>query len=338
MKSIIFPLLVAHQAHGYVHTSIQQGRTTNCNSMLRTTTFLHAKNKKSKKLRKPSNNARGFGKASSNSSESPSITDPMEKTYDQTSAVNLDNIGIEEHEAMEGFFATYQEWHPLFASIAAHDQVPASTHIPFDQHQDPQNTKNSSLQFTNDTPWNELPSTPSGDDKEEKIATIALVLDAFQKALTDIPVSEKLYSKNADDNNDLHFLEEGRRMLVLQRFHVLGEDCCTEDELFQTCWSEIYHLVSKGGGDMGSLIILDGDDEEEEESDGEEENSDGAVELIDLEHFVDTKIRLPLLFLGLGDMLEVASFERGRQCVRLIQNLGAIPSLEERDRKAKDFQ
>jgi hypothetical protein len=52
---------------------------------------------------------------------------------------------------------------------------------------------------------------------------------------------------------------------------------------------------------------------------------------MDLAQFVDTNIRMPLQFLGLAERVEVASFERGKNCVRLIHQLGAMPSLEQRD-------
>jgi hypothetical protein len=313
MISIIFSLLCTQQACAYMqHTSTSI--TT------RKPTLLHAKNKKSNKL----SNSRGFGKSSK-------PLDPMEKTYDLAPAEAID-----EKVAMEDFFKTYTEWHPLFASIATHDEVPASTHIDLSGYGNGNgigngNGEQSILEFDNDTPWVKLPDAPSGPDKESRVASIALVLDSFQKALTDIPVSEKLYTQDAEDNNDLHLLEEGRRLLVLQRFQVIDAvggadgDNDNHDELFRTCWSEIHHLVSEGGGDTGSLIILEDSDDE-----------------MDLANFVDTKIRLPLQFLGLGGLLEVAGFERGKQCVRLIQNLGAMPSLEERDdeldREADGFQ
>lgn len=164
---------------------------------------------------------------------------------------------------------------------------------------------------------------------------ISTVLDHFQKALVDIPLSDdELYSKNAEDDNEMHFIEEGRRLLVLERFQVLdregavGRGMGQADHLFQTCWSEIHHLVSSGGRDTGSLIILD-----EYDDDGQEMDLD-----LDLGQFVDSKIRLPLRFLGLEECVEVASFVRGKSCVRLIHQLGDVPSLESKGRDEYGFE
>jgi len=154
---------------------------------------------------------------------------------------------------------------------------------------------------------------------------ISTVLDQFQKALVDIPLSEKLYSRNAEDDNEMHFIEEGRRLLVLDRFQVvedMGSGGQEQEDLFRICWSEIHHLVSVGRRDTGSLIIL---------------NNDDWYSINDLGKFVDDKIRLPLRFLGLSDYVEVASFVRGKNCVRLIHQLGDIPSLDDRDRDAQGF-
>lgn len=273
-----------------------------------------------KKKKKPTS-AMGFGKKS----PSKKTVDPLEKTYDL--APPLQTTMMDEAEAavaMEDFFDMHSDWHPLFASLAIHDNVPAAAHIDFNSHKDAPG-----IEFNDDAPWGtKLPATPDGPDKEDRVATISQVLDSFQKALTDIPVSEKLYAKDDEDDNDMHFLEEGRRLLVLQRFQVVDHDPTDENgkmDLFRTCWSEIYYLVTEGQGDIGSLIIIEEDDAVDDV------DTDSDVDEIDLAHFVDTKIRLPLQFLGLENMLEVASFEREKRCVRLIQNLGAIPSLEERD-------
>lgn len=259
----------------------------NSSIKLRTPTLLSAKKKKK------TPNARGFGKLSNQNS------DPMEKTYDLPPVEPID-----EDASIEDFFKAHTEWHPLFSSIATSDDVPASTHIDL-------KGENESIIFDDEKPWVKLPQKP---EDEDLIETIALVLDNFQKALTDIPVSEELYSRDAEDNNDMHFLEEGRRLLVLQRFQVIVSAGADNQDLFRTCWSEIHHLITEGGGDIGSLIILEEEDED-----------------FDLGNFVDNKIRLPLQSLGLGDMFEVSGFVRGKQCVRLIQNLGDIRSLEERD-------
>lgn len=253
-----------------------------------------------KKPKQSSSSSRGFGKPASGSGN---ISDPMEKTYDILPAMPVD-----EQAAMQAFFGAYTDWHPLFASIASHNDVPASSHID-------SSSIEMSIDFDDENPWKKLSQLPSGPQKDDQMKVISHVLDNFQTALTDIPISEELYSKDVDDNNDTHFIEEGRRLLVLERFHVITGVGVDNHDLFSTCWSEIHHLVSGENADTGSLIIL-------EEFDSEE---------MDLGQFVDANIRMPLQFLGLSEKVEVASFERGNHCVRLIHKLGAMPTLEQRD-------
>jgi hypothetical protein len=222
-----------------------------------------------------------------------------EKTYDQTSFLTT--------EAMEGnmndFFKKNTDWHPLFAYIATNSNVPASKYVKM-------------IASSDKHPWVDLPSMPSGPDKEKHMQTIAHVLDKTQMAMLDIPDED-------DDDGDLNFIEEGRRILVLNRFHVVQDELKEQgdhDELFRTCWSEIYSLVHNDLPKTGSLIILD-----------DMEND------VDLNNFVHENIRMPLEWLGIrDDHIEVAHFTRGRQCIRLIYRLGDIPDLEERDRALKE--
>ncbi len=248
----------------------------------------------------------GFGKSSN-----------VEKTY----VFETNNVfdEIDEEVAMGDFFTTYNDWHPLFKSIAHAPNVPASSHLDL-------STEKHELIFDDESPWKKLPQIPQGPEKDSQLEIVSRVLDSFQKALTDIPVNEALYSKE-DDENDLQFLEEGRRMLVLNRFQVMTSTI-DHESLFGTCWSEIFFLVSEKGdsGDMGngSLVMLGEVDEELD---------------IDLNHFVNTKIRMPLSWLGLEDTFEVSTFERGgHECIRLIHGLGDIPSLEDRNREEEGFQ
>lgn len=269
-----------------------------------------------KKPKRSSSNGKGFGKPVNGFGKG--SVDPMKKTYD-VSPTTLPLDMLQRTEMMRDFFASYDEWHPLFGNIAANDSVLASSHI------DVSLFANEDLSFNNDTPWEKLPQIPSGENKDSQMETVSLVLDSMQKALTDIPVSQDLYNTNPDDNNDMHFIEEGRRLLVLERFHVLQNEGDNHGDLFKVCWSEIHHLVTEGNADKGSLIILEEYTSEIEESGG-------------IEQFVDEKIRLPLQFLGLADSLEVAAFKRGKSCIRLIHQLGAVPSLEDRDKEQSGFQ
>jgi hypothetical protein len=310
---------------------------------------------------------RGFGtrntKTNGNSSSSSPPKHPQKQDNHSSTPLFLEktyNLPIilpaDEQAAMSQFFSSFTEWHPLFASIALHDQVPAWEHLNVlndddDHDDDAQKNKKMSnaspiLEFHPNSPWKKLPQIPMGPEKERHMEVISSVLDNFQKALVDIPMSDKLYSRNMEEDNELHFIEEGRRLLVLERFQVVEEqgtassttsntssssssvkeeDGSWEDVLFGICWSEIHHLVSVGSRDTGSLIILNHDDDDDDDDDSTRQGRD-------LAKFVDEKIRLPLRYLGLGDCMEVASFARGKNCVRLIHQLGEIPSLEDRNR------
>ncbi len=263
---------------------------------------------KKKRSNNNSSGGRGFGKSSN-----------VEKTYVFETDNSFDEI--DQEVAMGEFFNTYNDWHPLFKSIAHAPNVPASSHLDL-------SVDSYDLIFDDESPWEKLPQVPQGPEKDSQLEIVARVLDSFQKALTDIPVNEALYSKE-DDENDLQFLEEGRRMLVLNRFQVMTSTI-DHESLFRTCWSEIHSLVSEKGdstnSDMGngSLVML-----------GEFDEASG----LDLNHFVNTKIRMPLSWLGLKDSFEVSSFERGgHECIRLIHGLGDIPSLEDRNREEEGFQ
>mmetsp|Transcript_27311 Transcript_27311/g.40456 ORF Transcript_27311/g.40456 Transcript_27311/m.40456 type:complete len:309 (+) Transcript_27311:33-959(+) len=294
IKSAAIITLLLPQASSFVqNTNGQKKLFLNGKDKIQPSFHLNAK-----KPKKAIPSSRGFGKPTS---EAGNTSNRMEKTYD------FPVTPIDDKAAMQDFFSVYTDWHPLFASIASHDDVPASSHIDL--------TSESTIVFGDGTPWSKLPQVPSGAKKDDQMQVISHVLDNFQTALTDIPVSEELFSKDPEDNNDTQFLEEGRRLLVLDRFQVISGVGANNHDIFSTCWSEIHHLVSEGDEDTGSLIILEEFDHEE----------------MDLNLFVDTNIRMPLHFLGLGDKVEVSSFERGKNCIRLIHQLGAIRTLEQRD-------
>lgn len=259
---------------------------------------------KKKKSKQPA--AKGFGNVAAS-----------KKTYVPEPISDFDEHDSE--EAMSQFFQTYSEWHPLFAQIIKSPSAPATAHVNIVDSEASENK----LTFGEESPWLKLPQMPSGEQKEEHILVISEVLDAFQKALTDIPVNE--ISKE-EDEHDLQFLEEGRRMLLLTRFNVVNAGSSSQVDLFRFCWSEIHHLVTDeesiaAEGGSGSLIILDDSDDDS----------------LDFDHFVKTCIRLPLSWMGMGDAIEVAGLDRGRSCVRLIYNVGAIPDLAERDRQIDEF-
>merc|ERR1711937_880498 len=132
---------------------------------------------------------------------------------------------------MREFFESNEAWQPLFRSIATDDSVPA---MGFIDNEDKFEFSESSF------PWKKLAAIPT-DENDRSI--LAKFLDAMQKSLVeDIPVDET----TKDDDNDLHFIEEGRRMLVCSRYHVAQGmkrgSIETFDKLFSICWSEIVEL------------------------------------------------------------------------------------------------
>lgn len=247
-----------------------------------------------------SSSIKGFG-SNSNAKSNGFEKGIYEKTYNQKSFRTLDG--------KDDFFTRNSDWLPLFASVTSSVDVLA-------KYIDMTSYSTTELEYSDMTPWLKLPSMPVGPDKDKHMQAIVHVLDKTQMALMEIP-------EEVDDDQDLNFVEEGRRILVMSRFHVLDEVKQNDfGPLFQACWSEIYCLINDGTPGTGSLIILD-----------------KLEENVDLSHFVHTNIRLPLQWLGIGeDCLEVANFTRGKKCIRLIHKLGVIPDLRDRDRALEEEQ
>ena len=259
---------------------------------------------------KSSSSGKGFGKAVAEKS-----TIKVRQTYGKSQRPK-DEL-IDKEGAMEEFFRTKEEWHPLFASLAASEKVPAMDFLPgFNV--------GAEISFEEGKPWQNLPNVPTGDNKDDLMGIVAKVLDASQQALVDIPVNEA----TKEDGDDLHFLEEGRRILCLKRFQVLSNEDFRSSEsaierhekLFQTCWSEIMYLMKEGEEDSGSLIILP-----------------DMYDVTDLKRFTDMNILRPLDWLGIdSSVLEVASLQRESPCIRLLHKLSDIPSLQARDSKLEN--
>lgn len=164
------------------------------------------------------------------------------KSYGDKMKLPIDEV-IDVEEAMSAFFSSNEEWHPLFRTVAEHDSVPAMSFlVGTDDVETSSSSARSSVSIEfheTSSPWKKLDSIPSSPEDREVLASF---LDNVQKSLIEIPVDESI----DEDENDLDFIEEGRRLLVLSRFHVLqdSEQNSMEsyDTLFSTCWSEIMHL------------------------------------------------------------------------------------------------
>jgi hypothetical protein len=240
----------------------------------------------------------GFGKSAE---ESPKEEDNTDKSYDKVALSPIKDM-IDAEGAMKFFFESNDEWKPLFRSIIGDTaDVPATSFI--------EDIDMTDFEFHETTsPWKRLEAIPTQDDDREVLANF---LDSMQQALIDIPVDERI----DEDDNDVHFLEEGRRMLVCGRFHVISGaekgSIASHESIFTTCWSEITHLAQEDEIDTGSLIVVPG------------------YELDDLRRFTDMNLQRPLQWLGIDGKFEIASLHRGSPAIRLIHKLSDMREPEE---------
>lgn len=212
------------------------------------------------------------------------------KTYDNDPLIR-DVIDTE--AAMSHFFSTRQDWLPLFRWLATDPDCPAESFLG--------GALLAELDFHETTsPWRRLQGIP--EDETDRVI-LAKFLDETQQSLIDIPVN----NSEQDDEDDIEFLEEGRRLLALQRFHVLRSTSVLDDVLFETCWNELAHLLQ--GDEMSGSLILTPD-----------------CDVADLRRFADNSIARPLEWLGLDSLFEVSSFSRGSPAIRLLYKLNEMPT------------
>jgi len=221
---------------------------------------------------------------------------PDNPTYSQQESQPLSEV-IDSESAMSEFFQTNQQWHPFFSQLADKDADATDFLLNNDE----------TFEFHEESsPWRRQQGVPTEETERQVLSEF---LDQMQKSLLDIPVDET----TEDDANDLHFVEEGRRILVCSRFHVLAERdesnaIETHDRLFAACWNEIMHLRDVDEIDSGSIILAPGSS------------------LPDLRRFVDMNLQQPLRWLGMHSHFEVATMQRGSPAVRVIYKLSEIPT------------
>lgn len=237
----------------------------------------------------------GFGK-----------NDNSEKSYGDDAGTPIRDM-IDSEAAMNNFFSMREEWIPLFRSIATDTSCQAMSFLGADIDTD------SEIDFHETSePWKRLQAIPEDDEDRKALGGF---LDSVQQALIDIPVNEAI----DEDDNDLNFLEEGRRMLAISRFHVLldnqGGSVESNDELFATCWNELMELSLKAEAHTGSLIVLP------------------AYELADLRRFTDMNLLRPLEWLGVHADFEISSMHRGSSAIRLLYKLKGMPTNEYTEEK-----
>lgn len=162
-----------------------------------------------------------------------------------------------------------------------------------------------SSSFVSTVPWRRVPAIPTLESDRQILAGF---LDAMHQSLLDIPVTDTEH----DDENDVQFVEEGRRMLAVSRFqvlsHVLGKGSLDSyDALFAACWSEVAQLVTSAEPHTGSLLLVP------------------QYDLSDLRRFADLNLHRPLEWLGMDQDFEVATLQRQSPALRLLYKLKDIP-------------
>jgi hypothetical protein len=222
---------------------------------------------------------------------------------------------IDEEAAMISFFSTREEWSSTFRFLAG-ESLPKDTRALLTatvgtlwaDAEDNQGNENK------EPPWQQYQGVPQ-DDKDR--AVLEAFLNSMHQALLDIPVTDSSYvvgqqGEPLENDNDRQFLEEGRRMLAVNRYHVLsdnaGASLQSTDALFTYCWSELRQLVSAGQTHTGSIILLP------------------HYARRDLERFTEMNVARPLSWLGLGSAFEVcANLQFGAPAIRMLYKLDDMP-------------
>lgn len=283
----------------------------------------------------------GFGLSMINDGEMQPKYSVNDKSYGRVKNYNVGNGKAHDFfdyvSSMSEFFSTHIEWEPLFRSMLLgsigniDDDITRAAAIAFpnmltSNSSSPEIWGISTLERRN--PWRLLPSKPTS---ETSLRSLSAFLDEWQRSLLDIPLDAIVTG-----DNDLHFLEEGRRTIAVTRFHVLDEHNGDNDKngelintnnnnnegnydwktkLFRTCWSELAHLSSQDCADTGSLVLLP----------AEMNGGDGLDVVRD---FVEHNLIRPIRWLGRDDDWEIVVMDRGGLAVRLLYKLSDIPDLE----------
>lgn len=340
-KPFVFVVAAFRCAHAF-QSEVHSTRHVSHRSHIASSSPLFAKKKKEN-----NGGGKGFGASSPKKDPKYSIDD---KSYGSTSpriSSSVEQSLEESQNSMADFFSTYSDWKPLFRNVMMSPSSNNNNHGGMEQTASsflsdvdhPQELWGiSTLEQRN--PWRLLPSKPTS---ESSLETLSTFLDEWQQSLLDIPLDSIITG-----DNDLHFLEEGRRTIAVTRFHVLDNthnsgssssssemiqeegSCCSrydwESELFRTCWSELAHLMSQDDDGTGSLVLLPN----HVGVVGEEGEGSGAG-LDYVRNFVESNILQPIRWLGREDDWEIVAMERGSLGVRLLYKLGDMPDLSERD-------
>lgn len=233
---------------------------------------------------------KGFGKQQGNNND-----DAPAKTYGAESQKAMSDM-IDVEGAMKAFFEGRQEWTPVFCSLSNFEDCQAKDFL---------NYYDSNNMDLSSSPYRQLQAIPTGEDDKQVLSNF---LDAMHQSLLAIPVTES----KGDDDNDVHFMEEGRRMLAISRFHVQQRSSSDAfEDLFTICWSELLHLATEGQEHTGSIILAP------------------DYSLADLRRFADMNLVRPLEWLGIRNDFEVVAMERESPAIRLLYKLNDMPETSE---------
>ena len=281
----------------------------------------------------------GYGLSTNSDGEKQPKYSVNDKSYEKN-----DNVGngeahdlLDDVSSLNEFFTTYVEWEPLFRSlflggIGRRDDDITRAAAMASPIMLTSNSPSSELwgiaTIERRNPWRLLPSKPTS---ETSLQALSAFLDEWQRSLLDIPLDAVVTG-----DNDLHFLEEGRRTIAVTRFHVLNEHNDDNDkkgalmntnhnnneenydwktELFRTCWSELAHLSSQDCADTGSLVLIPA-----------MMNGGGGLDVV--RDFVERNLIRPIRWLGRENDWEIVVMERGGLAVRMLYKLSDIPDLE----------
>lgn len=224
---------------------------------------------------------RGFG-----SNNHPDSTAPTQ-SYEESQQLLLSDDNA---ATMMEFFDDKRSWLPMFRDLSIQPCLAANL-----------------LTTTKDgeaSPRHLHTALPDKPSEEKDMALLSAFLDSMQQFLSNMPMT----NSRQDDENDIQFIEEGRRLMAIQRFHVTSPS----QNLFETCWSEIYELTTTNDPHTGSIILVP------------------HLPLQELDEFCQTQIVRPLEWLGLQTQFEAVSLQRDSPAIRLLYRLQDMPDITNR--------
>lgn len=219
---------------------------------------------------------------------------------------------IDTEGAMESFFSARLEWLPTFRTLAG-SKLPVDTNSLLSEIEASSSTTNEWRQSVGGIQQTAPGSGIPNDPEDRKV--LEGFLTAMHQSLVDIPVTDSQKGGPLENENDVHFLEEGRRMLAINRFHVLrnnqGGTLEAADAIFARCWNELEELTKTTDGHTGSIVFLP-----------------HYSSLSDLHRFTDMNLVRPIEWLGKTADFEITSLDYGSPAIRMLYKLRDMPTGE----------